>query len=370
MPTFKYFNLYLTNDDEDRPIAYEKLKCFPTSDNPTLDETLMSYELYFYQRIDRQVRLGLFSDEEEPTTFVNTNVKSCQKFNDPQVSDTRTLNYIINHRSQFRYLIANVTEEEVEVTKNQLTIKIRIIDHMNGEWKTAQDDCFWFGHETRLAFDDIKFCNEVRKQNKVGIVSGIIGPMFAGKTTGLINQVEKLEQDGENVIVVTKFDNSHANNRYDHLFVTTHDKKLKYDKNVRAVKLLWELGELMTTRQNLTLAIEELHLYPDSQYFVAFAQALGINVIFSTIVADQWGNSIPTTRDTIASANHIERIYSTCVDCGDPNANYSWRFVWTSEYIKEKHNNANVEAIGGAEKYVPLCVNCYYPKMTEHLSPL
>ena len=269
MASFKYFNLYLTNDKYQLPNEPDKLMQYNTSDNQTVNDTLTSYELYFYQRINRHIQME---------RRIPASTSSCPMFEDDQIFNSKALKYIIDNKNKFQYLIVTVTNVKKLMVENQLCIKVRIIDYMNGEWKAAQDDCFWFGHETRLAFDDIRYCNEFRKKNEIGIVSGIIGPMFAGKTTKLINRVKKLEEEGVNVIVVTI--KSDQNDKYDDSpYIITHDKKLKYDTNVIAVKYLWNLEEVMETVDNLTLAIEELHLYPDSQYFVSFAQVLGINVI-------------------------------------------------------------------------------------------
>ena len=78
--------------------------------------------------------------------------------------------------------------------------------------------------------------------------------MFAGKTSALISEVERMRENGSSVCLVK----AKRDARYDKEWVTTHD-----NKQMQADQVVEKLCEV-NTKGLVAVAVEELHFFPDA----------------------------------------------------------------------------------------------------------
>jgi thymidine kinase len=169
------------------------------------------------------------------------------------------------------------------------------------------------------------------------------GPMFSGKTTGLLDRVHYFRGAGVPVLLV-----KHASDtRYDAgRTVTTHS----------GIALSCEPANDVTDIAILTqrhpdvkvVAIDEVQFFEgDVAGWAVFARAVGISVIVAGLDRESSGKTFGPMGEILAQADVVNKLTTDC-RCG------------LLAHQTRRRPDAPEGMVGGSERYESVCWGCYY----------
>ncbi|KAI8463402.1 MAG: thymidine kinase [Monoraphidium minutum] len=172
-----------------------------------------------------------------------------------------------------------------------------------------------------------------------------MGPMFAGKSTALLDQVAALEAAGRRVALVK----SAVDTRYARSWVVTHDgRRARCFAAARLEDFEGELGELLDRFD--AVAIDEAQFFPDLLPFsLRQAEGHGRDVLVAGLSCDFMRRSFGDIVHLVPHAASVTSLKAACFYCNSP-APYTVRVAGT----------AGQRLVGGADMYRPACVTCYH----------
>lgn len=180
-----------------------------------------------------------------------------------------------------------------------------------------------------------------------GTLRLIVGPMYAGKTSKLIETYTTAINNNLNVIVLT-----HSSEiRYSIDKLSTHDQKqiscFKYDKITTFIE-----------DKKDEIAKADIILIDEAQFFEDLLEIKGIvdnyhkNVYVFGLDGDFKRNKFGQILDLVPHCDSIEKLSSRCNNSCNEKAIFSCRIINSEEQI----------LIGSSDSYVPLCRKCYNSK--------
>lgn len=179
-----------------------------------------------------------------------------------------------------------------------------------------------------------------------GAIIAHVGPMFGGKTSGLLADVRKMQIAKYKVGLFkpTKDD------RYSENKVVNHDGESLLAINITSLKDIIDEGYI---DKYDVIAIDEFQFLelPHYDYIYVFINYIITNkktLIISGLDLDSELYPFKNIKDILPFATHIFKHKAVCVDCGNE--------ATTSYCTVEKKGQ---ELIGADDKYVPLCIHCY-----------
>jgi thymidine kinase len=181
-----------------------------------------------------------------------------------------------------------------------------------------------------------------------GKIELILGPMFSGKSTRLIELIRKYVYKAKKTIMIKFF----ADKRYSEKSeVVTHDL-IKYDsidcKNLR--------DSYDIIKNYDVIGIDEGQFFPD---LVEVCEELALQkkiIIIAALNGDFRMEPFPVISRIISKADKIKLLKAYCFHC-HKDAKYSLRIVQSNETV----------LIGAGEAYKPACREChvYFSKQRE-----
>ena len=181
-----------------------------------------------------------------------------------------------------------------------------------------------------------------------GRIELILGPMFSGKSTRLIELIRKYVYKAKKTIMIKFF----ADKRYSEKSeVVTHDL-IKYDsidcKNLR--------DSYDIIKNYDVIGIDEGQFFPD---LVEVCEELALQkkiIIIAALNGDFRMEPFPVISRIISKADKIKLLKAYCFHC-HKDAKYSLRIVQSNETV----------LIGAGEAYKPACREChvYFSKQRE-----
>ena len=193
------------------------------------------------------------------------------------------------------------------------------------------------------------------KTKKAGRLTGIIGPMFAGKTTEMKRRIDRDKIAGK----AFRIFKPEVDNRYSTYMITTHNFDYEHAivlKDTRDILMHIESKKPMPGE---TFYFDELQFLSSSiigavQAFVAN----GINVTYTMLPAISEGRPFPFKdgkkhAGDLLALHHDEIVHlvAVCTSCGNEAA-YTF-------YMKGRKDAV---LVGGTDDYTALCSQCYWEK--------
>ena len=171
-----------------------------------------------------------------------------------------------------------------------------------------------------------------------GFLKLIIGPMYSGKTTKIINIYNKLKQ--QNPIVI----NYYEDKRYDKSLLSSHDKVM-----IPCIQLKKISQILKNENFNHTdiVLINEGQFFTDLKESVIKLVNMGKSVWVCGLDGDFERKKFGQMLDLIPFCDEVEKLYSICYNC-------SKKASFTKRITEEEG-----QIVIGSSNYVPLCRNCY-----------
>jgi thymidine kinase len=167
----------------------------------------------------------------------------------------------------------------------------------------------------------------------------ITGPMFAGKTTTLI---ERIQSCTENKIVIKP----QKDDRYDGDSIVSH-KKESYPA-INAIKLM-DLVPALEILQIGHVFIDEGHFFPDLYEFVQHHYIQSIHVVIAGLDTDYLAIGFEPMVIPIECSQKITKLRATCIKC-------KCFAEYTARYDTDDKQRIRV---GGSNTYFPCCKKCH-----------
>ena len=181
-----------------------------------------------------------------------------------------------------------------------------------------------------------------------GKIELILGPMFSGKSTRLIELMRKYVYKAKKTIMV-KF---YADQRYtEKSEVVTHDL-IKYDSiNCKILRDSFD-----TFKNYDVIGIDEGQFFADLVEVCEELALMGKIVLIAALNGDFRMEPFPVIQRIIAKADKIKLLKAYCFNC-HKDAKFSLRIVQSNETV----------LIGAGEAYKPACREChvYFSKQRE-----
>ena len=180
-----------------------------------------------------------------------------------------------------------------------------------------------------------------------GSLNIYIGPMYAGKTTKLIETYEECLNNDENVVVLTHS----TENRYSVDKLSTHDqKKISCFKCDSIKSFISE--HIDAIKESKFILIDEGQFFTDLMEILYLVNELNRNVFVFGLDGDFKRNKFGQISDLISHCDRIEKLHAVCGNCSKP-AIFSDRIVTSS---------TEQVLVGSQDMYKPLCRECYNTK--------
>lgn len=174
------------------------------------------------------------------------------------------------------------------------------------------------------------------------------GPMWAGKTTRLIEEINGFRASGMTTLVIKpKLDT-----RYGYGAITSHDGKS------RAATMLdsSELPEVLNIHAGLieALVVDEVQFFTDALALcIRPLVEANVQVVCGGLDLDCFGDWFSTSRLLSQMASDNVSLYSEC-ECGY-EASRTQRFAPDGTPV----TSGDIVAVGAADLYRPVCLECW-----------
>ncbi len=181
-----------------------------------------------------------------------------------------------------------------------------------------------------------------------GSLNIYIGPMYAGKTTKLIETYQECLNNDENVVVLTHS----TENRYSIDKLSTHDQKKISCFKCDTIKSFIN-QHINAIKESKFILIDEGQFFTDLTEVLYLVNELNQHVFVFGLDGDFKRNKFGQISDLIPHCDRIEKIHAVCGKCSNP-AIFSDRIVSSS---------TEQVLVGSQDMYQPLCRGCYNTKL-------
>ena len=186
----------------------------------------------------------------------------------------------------------------------------------------------------------------MRQKNTNGILTVYAGPMYAGKTTALIAELETSLEDGKSVFIVKPI----IDNRYSSEDVVSHDGTSLKKETGHTVKCLGlsDILQLSDLEDVDVLLVDEAQFFNELSYKgIPEYLANGIDVVAVGLDMDSEGEGFGSMPFLLERANVVYKLSSICSVCGEEA---------TRTFRKFTASSTSQVLIGGNETYEPRCL--------------
>lgn len=187
------------------------------------------------------------------------------------------------------------------------------------------------------------------KPNNSGYLELIIGPMFSGKTSELLQIYKKCKFCNINVAIINhKFDN-----RYHDTMLSSHDKIMAPCLQASELNSLWaddvENLSYKILREADVILINEGQFFPDLYEVVIDMLQHKKKIYICGLDGDFERKKFGSVLDLIPICDNIIKLKSLCSLCKDG----------TPGIFSMRLSNEKTQTVVGSDNYIPVCRSCY-----------
>jgi len=173
-----------------------------------------------------------------------------------------------------------------------------------------------------------------------GQIQVIFGPMFSGKTTELLRRIKRYQIANHSCMVV-KYE---KDNRYDADGVATHDRQTL---RASACSVLADIKR--KAEDYSVIGIDEGQFFPDIVEFSEEMAGQGKIVIVAALDGTFQRKAFGPVLNLVPLAESVVKLNAVCMHCYKDAA-----------FTKRLGAEKKVEVIGGADKYMAVCRDCFH----------
>ena len=181
-----------------------------------------------------------------------------------------------------------------------------------------------------------------------GRIELICGPMFSSKTSELITRAQRHIRGGKKCVAIKYAQDE----RYSLEQIVTHDKTA-LDAIPCGDTLFSIKDQVMDAK---VICIDEGQFFKDIVKFCTEMQSFGKLVIVAALDMNFKRKEWPSIAILAARAYKVTKCKAVCVSCGNDAAFSKLILLEDVQHMKE-HKDGKM--IGGAEKYVAVCLPCH-----------
>jgi len=196
-------------------------------------------------------------------------------------------------------------------------------------------------------------------ESSKGYLELIIGPMFSGKTSQLVEIYKQCKFCNISVSVI----NHSIDNRYDDELLSTHDKIkipciktnelmdlwIDYIPDKENVELIPRIKDKYTIRLSNVVLINEGQFFPDLFEFVNILLKENKKIYICGLDGDFERKKFGQILDLIPLCDKISKLTSLCSICKNGTLG-----IFSMRLTSEKE-----QTVVGSENYLPVCRKCY-----------
>lgn len=184
----------------------------------------------------------------------------------------------------------------------------------------------------------------------------ILGPMFSGKTTKLIEIMNSFDKEKIKYLAVKPQIDNRYTKENENNYIVSHNlikKECKIPSNLKDV-----LEEIKKSSEQIDyIIIDEAQFFENLfDFCIICLEELNINVIVTGLDGDYQRKPMGEILNLLPIANTITKLSSRCNICNQ-------EAIFTHRISNEK----NQVLIGGSDKYIPLC-RFHYVKENKSIS--
>ena len=181
---------------------------------------------------------------------------------------------------------------------------------------------------------------------KSGKLTVVTGPMFAGKTTWLLQELARLDEENKKCLVLRPV----IDNRYGDNAIYAHGGNGNYPATEVDTHDPNGIISILTSIDGVdTVVVDEAMFFPQALVeVIEVVLAQGTNVIAAGLDTDYRREPFGVMPELMKMANSIVRLQAECYECGR-EANWTVRLAGTTD----------VEQVGAACDYQPACDEHY-----------
>jgi len=185
----------------------------------------------------------------------------------------------------------------------------------------------------------------------IGKLTVITGPMYSGKTTELLNFAEIYELGRKKTLIFKPA----IDVRYSKDDVVTHKLFKMPARVVKASQEILEYYQSLSEKPDAVF-VDEVHFFDSSLPHVLKTITLdGVDVYCAGLDMSYLWEPFEITSQLLALADEVIKKKAVCEVCGEYNATLSYK----------KKANGGVIDVGGKEKYIAVCKECYENLLKE-----
>lgn len=201
----------------------------------------------------------------------------------------------------------------------------------------------------------------MKNMSRTGYLELIIGPMFSGKTSRLVEIYKQCIFCNISVAVI----NHSIDNRYDDELLTTHDNvKIPCIKTISLMDLFIKLPNVFTLDdcnndthlknsykiiQSEVILINEGQFFHDLEEFVNSMLSIKKHIYICGLDGDFKREKFGKILDLIPLCDRISKLTSLCSLCKDG----------TKGIFSMRLSNEKQQTVVGSKNYIPVCRDCY-----------
>ena len=181
------------------------------------------------------------------------------------------------------------------------------------------------------------------------MITLIIGPMFSGKTTRLVHEIDRARIARKRCVIVKYREDMRYNDVADpSQNIITHGKTVYSGVPIILTTTLGDIESSITANYDV-IGVSETQFYADAAEKIAQWAAAG-KIIVAEGLNGTWQQTVfPQIAALIPHAEHIIKLTAICQKCGSDSGNYSHLTTHSGDLVQ----------IGGAEKYSARCRACF-----------
>jgi len=180
---------------------------------------------------------------------------------------------------------------------------------------------------------------------KTGYLELFLGPMYAGKTTKLLEIYKQCKFCNIPVCVI----NHSLDTRYHSSMLSTHDKTMIPCIQMSSLQPYFAASMVVHEASADVILINEGQFFPDLYECVVKLLELGKKVYVSGLDGDFERKRFGSILDLIPLCDKVEKLTSLCAICKDGT-----RAIFSLRTTQEKQ-----QTLIGSDNYVPVCRKCY-----------
>jgi len=299
----EYNNDEITYDDHTRMDEYEKEQ----DDNDLLDKYIEEDSQYLTKEDESRIEMYLQFKQDE------------------QEEEEEEMLEILYYLEEDEDRIYALPEEEQENLQEKYNI-------LYNQYNQLQQD----------------YSNQLNLKKSTGYLELILGPMFSGKTSKLLEIYKQCLFCNIPVIVI----NHNTDIRYHDSLLSTHDKNMIPCIQTNKLSSIWKNKNDITTEigKAKVILINEGQFFEDLyECVIGMINSYDLKVYIAGLDGDFERKPFGQLLDLIPMCDTITKLTSICSICKNG----------TLAIFSRRLSNDKTQTLVGSENYIPLCRNCY-----------